>query len=243
MSEGSRPSVAFIVPALDEEENVKASVEACLKSAERAGLPCGVYVFDDGSTDRTGAILDEMAAADQRVHVIHNPRTMGLGYNWWTGIDLASEDYALFVPGDNEIPEDAIVVLLGQAGKADLIIPSLSGQEQRPFMRRVVSRAYVLFLNIVFGLKIKYYNGPCMLRRKLVQQVRVRTNGFAYMSAILVTLLKRGHSHVELILPLKYRQHGRSKAVNVKNIFSVLNTLGALWWDVQTSGGRPASQA
>lgn len=237
MAAAQASSVAFIVPALDEEENIRASAMACLNSAERAGVPGRVYIFDDGSKDRTGAIADELAASDKRVRVVHNPRTMGLGYNWWKGVDVSEEDYVLFIPGDNEIPEEAIIVLLGQAGKADLIIPSLTGQEARPLLRRIVSRSYTLFLNALFGLHVKYFNGPCMLRRKLVQQVRVRTSGFAYMSAILVTLLKRGHSHVELVLPLKYRQHGRSKAVNLKNIFTVVGTLNALWWDVR-SGPR-----
>ncbi len=225
------PSVAFIIPALNEEANVRSAVEACLASAEKAGLPCGVYVFDDGSADKTGAIADALAAADARVRVVHNPRTMGLGYNYWTGVDRATEDYAMMVPGDNEISQDAIVALLREAGKADLIIPSLSGQEQRPWGRRVVSRAFVNFLNVLFGLKIDYYNGPCLLRRRLVSDVRVRTNGFAYMAAILVTLLKRGHSHVQLTIPLQYRQSGRSKAVSVKNIASVLATLKDLWID------------
>lgn len=222
------PSVAFVVPALNEEANLEPTVRGILKALEGRPNPGRILVFDDGSTDATGALADRLAAADPRVRALHNGRTMGLGYNYFHGLELASEDYVMMVPGDNEIPETAIQILLDQLGKADLIVPYLTGSEARPWGRRLVSRAFVMTLNLLFGLSLKYYNGPCLLKRALVLSVPVRTEGFAYMAAILVTLLGEGHSYVEVAIPLQFRSHGSSKAVRWKNIASVLGTLWRL---------------
>lgn len=55
-------------------------------------------IFDDGSTDRTGAIADEIAANNPKVKVIHNGTNYGFGYNFKRGIELASKTYvAIFL--------------------------------------------------------------------------------------------------------------------------------------------------
>lgn len=231
--------MAVVVPALNEEENLEPTVRDVLRALDERGLAGRVLVFDDGSTDRTGWAADRLAARDPRVVAVHNPRTMGLGYNYFRGVELATEDYVLMVPGDNEVPYAAVRELLAHAGKADLVIPTLSGQEARPLGRRLLSRSFVGLLNLLFGLRIRYYNGPCLLRRELVSSTPIRTHGFAYMAAILVWLLSRGHSYVEPTIPLQYRQTGASKALRIRNILSVLSTLAELFWRVRLFPNKP----
>lgn len=226
----AEPSIAVVVPALNEEANLEAAVRDVLRAIDERSVRGRVLVFNDGSTDGTRAVADRLAAADSRVVAIHNPATMGLGFNYFSGVERATEDYVLMVPGDNEIPYAAVRELLACLGRADLVIPFMTGSEARPWGRRVLSRAFVALLNGLFGLGIRYYNGPCVLRRELVLKTPIRTHGFAYMAAILVWLLRHGHSYVEPAIPLQYRRTGSSKALRPKNIVSVLGTLADLFW-------------
>ena len=68
--------------------------------------------------------------------------------------------------------------------------------------------------------------------------VPMRTHGFAYMAAILVRLIRSGHSYIEVPMPLQVRQHGQSKAFRLNNIVSVLRTLTALFWEVRIRDRR-----
>jgi dolichol-phosphate mannosyltransferase len=218
------PSVTFIVPALNEAANLEAAVAGIRAAAGRVERR-QVLIFDDGSTDGTGTLADRLAAEDKDVRVVHNRRTMGLGYNYFRGIELAEGEYSVMVPGDGEIPREALEPLLARAGEADLVIPHMTGSEARPLGRRLLSRGFTGLMNLLFGLRLRYYNGPCLLRTELVRKVKLRTHGFAYMAAILVTLLRAGHTHVEVAIPLKYRRHGGSKALRPGNILSVLGTV------------------
>ena len=61
-----------IVPTFNERENIRRLVSSVLAQDERLE----VLVVDDGSPDGTGAIVDEMAAADPRVNVLHRARKL-----------------------------------------------------------------------------------------------------------------------------------------------------------------------
>lgn len=226
-------TVSIIIPALNEEGNLSAAVGTVLGAIGDRFTDYELLIFDDGSTDRTGAIADELAAGNPHIRVIHNPRNMGFGYNYNRGVELARMEYVTMFPGDNEIPGEAIRTILNAVGSADIVVPYISTPSVRSGSRQVISAAFVALVNGLFGLKLRYFNGPCVHRRALLQSVPMRTPGFAYMAAILVRLIRSGCSYIEVPMPLQARQHGRSKAFKPKNIVSVLSTLGELFWEVQ----------
>ncbi len=82
-------SVSVIVAALNEEPHLEATVMTGLRAAKRHFARHEVLVFDDGSTDRTGAIADELAAAHPTVRAFHHVRPVGLGGVFWRGVDEA----------------------------------------------------------------------------------------------------------------------------------------------------------
>ena len=222
-------SVAIVVPALDEELALKETVEGILAECAARDLAHVVYVVDDGSTDATGRIADTLASAyPGRVDVVHHQSPKGLGFAYWSAVDQAKEDFIMMIPGDGEIPREAVGLLLDHAGKADLIVPRVLGQEQRPLGRRLLSKAFTALVNGAFGLRLGYYNGPCLLRRDYVAASKIRARGFAYMAGILVPLVREGKMVKEIDLPLKYRAGGRSKALSRRNALDVLLTLARL---------------
>jgi glycosyltransferase involved in cell wall biosynthesis len=236
-------SVTVIIPALNEERNLAAAVGTVLEAIGQRFQDYELLVFNDGSTDRTGQIADELAARNGRIRVIHNPRNMGFGYNYLRGVQLARMDYVAMFPGDNEIPGKAVQLVLEAVGSADIVVPYAVNPEVRGWPRRVISRMFVILINGLFGLRLRYFNGPCVLRRALLQSVPMKTHGFAYMASILVRLIRSGHTYVEVGIPLQRREHGRSKAFRVKNIVSVLSTLAELFWDVRVRGRRKYDSA
>jgi hypothetical protein len=70
-AEARSPTVAVLIPARNEERNIAACVESVLASDSPPGSEAlEVLVLDDGSTDRTGAIVRELAARDARVRLV-----------------------------------------------------------------------------------------------------------------------------------------------------------------------------
>lgn len=225
-------SLSVIIPALNEEGNLAAAIKTVLDALGDRFDDYELLIFNDGSTDGTGKIADDLATANPHIRVIHNPRNMGFGYNYTRGVELARMEYVSMFPGDNEIPAEAIRTVLDAVGSADIVVPYISTPAVRNISRRIVSAAFIALINTLFGLRLRYFNGPCVHRRVMLQSVPMRTHGFAYMAAILVRLIRSGCSYVEVPMALQARQHGRSKAFKPKNIASVVRTIGALIWEV-----------
>ena len=234
----SNRTLSVIIPALNEEGNLAAAVGTVLDAIGNRFADYELLIFDDGSTDCTGQIADDLAARHPRVRVIHNERNMGFGYNYIRGVELARKEYVVLFPGDNEIPGEAIRPILDAVGRADIVVPYISTPAVRTWSRRFISSSFVALVNLLFGLRIRYFNGPCVIRRALLQSIPLRTHGFAYMAAILVRLIRSGHSYIEVPMPLQPRKHGRSKAFRPKNILSVVRTLTGLFWEVRVKDRR-----
>lgn len=231
-------TLSVIIPALNEEGNLEGAVQSVLAAVGTRFGDYELLIFDDCSTDRTGVIADQLAAGNSRIQVIHNPRNIGFGYNYTRGVQLARMDYVTMFPGDNEFPETAMRGILDAVGTADIVVPFTSNPEVRPWGRRVVSTCFVTLLNLLFGLRLRYYNGPCVHKRALLQTVPMKTHGFAYMASILVRLIRGGHSYIEVPMQLRPRKHGRSKAFRLKNITSVFRELVSLFWEVRIKERR-----
>jgi len=105
-----------IIPTYDERENVAAMAEAVLTEVPDANI----LFADDNSPDGTGKVLDEIAAREPRVHVLHREKKEGLGRAYIAGFQWAlKRDYELICEMDCDFSHDpkALPSLLAAAGK------------------------------------------------------------------------------------------------------------------------------
>lgn len=231
------PSISVIMPALNEERNLAGSVAAVTEAFD-GFCDYEIIIFDDGSTDRTGRIADMLAAQDLRLRVVHNPIPLGIGLCYRRGVDLARYEYYLMVPGDDETPAATICAIGAQAGIADVVVTYTLNRHVRPLHRRIVSRLFTVAMNAVFGLRLRYYNGNCLIRTKLLRTLPIGTSGFAYMATVLIRLLKQGHSYIEAGIVLQPRGSGHSKALQPRSVVNVLRSVLELAWETQFRHSR-----
>ena len=227
-------SVSVVIPAYNEEKNIASTVNFLLERLDKNSISdFEILIFDDNSNDTTGEIADKLAGEHSQIKVIHNSRNMNLGYNITKGFQLATKEYCGFIPGDNETEPETLDNIFKNLGRADIIVPYIKNPEARPWGRRFLSKTYVTIINIAFGLNMKYYNGMCYFKTTMVKNVSVSTHGFAYMTEILVKLLKSGVSFMEVPMINRVRERGATKAFRIKNIVSVFKTFLTLFYEVQ----------
>lgn len=230
-----KPSISFVIPALNEEANISAAVREAVAALGDRFEDYELLLFDDGSTDRTGAIMDGLAIADPKhVHVTHNASPRNLGGVYKQGIERASMDYILMVPGDNENPGHALQAPFDAIGQADIVLPYPVNSAVRGAARHLVSRLYVGLLNVLFGLRVRYYNGTVIHRTANLKGLPIKTSSFAYQAEILIKLLCAGKTFVEVPIRIDPPKAGRrSRAFRWKNMVQVGRTLGELFLDVR----------
>src|SRR5690606_26802628 len=116
------PRFSVIVPAYQ----VQAYLHACLESVLSQSYPdLELIAVDDCSPDACGAVIDEFAARDPRVRVVHLPENIGLGRARNAGIDRATGDYLVFLDGDDTLTPGALLALadrLKETGDPDVLV-------------------------------------------------------------------------------------------------------------------------
>lgn len=112
--------VSVVVPCYRVEKYIRELIE----SLQRQTLSdTEVILVDDGSPDQTGAICDEYASRDARLHVIHKPNG-GVSAARNDGMKAATSDYIIFADSDDYLPGDALEILYAEAVRtgADIVI-------------------------------------------------------------------------------------------------------------------------
>ena len=218
-------SLSIIIPAYNEEGNIR---DACLdiaRVAERYVSDYEILVLDDASQDRTSEVVKSIQETNPRILLFRNQVNKGLGYNYRLGVTRARYDYTIMVPGDNEVGAESLRDAFQRIGTTNVIVCYASNPELRPFWRQIVSQAFTKLLNLLFCLKIRYYNGPSIIQTSLAKEFVSATNGFAYMAVSLVQLIKAGASYQQVSFSLCSRQYGKTKAFRLKNILSVIKNI------------------
>jgi dolichol-phosphate mannosyltransferase len=222
-------TISFIIPALNEERVVGTVVEQIMDKVRDARFAdYEVILINDGSTDRTGEIMDAAARRHSRVRVLHNAKNLRFGNSYKRGLQEARFDYVMLLCGDGGLPASSLPPIFDCIGTADIVVPWMTNLKviKSPW-RYFLSRAYTTMLNVTFGVHLQYYNGLPVHRRDLLQSIDITSGGFGFQSEILIKLIKSGCSFVEVGVH-GAEEKGKSVAMRPRNWISVARTFAHL---------------
>ena len=105
LAEDDKPLVSMIVPVKNEEGNIRNCVQSCINSTYSKKE---IIIINDGSTDKTSEILDEMRREEPNIKIIHLSKSIGKKQAVETGCQIAEGDIFLFMDSDCDIHSDAV---------------------------------------------------------------------------------------------------------------------------------------
>jgi glycosyltransferase involved in cell wall biosynthesis len=227
------PSVSVVIPARNEEGNLKPCVQTVVAILADLFVDWEIIVVDDGSADGTGALADKLAFEIPGVRVVHHASAQGFSGSYRHGVALAAKRYVAVVPGDNEIQPISLRAIFEAVGTADIVVPFTANQEIRPWLRRTLSRTFTLTVNALFGHRFRYYQGPAIYPAEVVRALPDTSRGFVFLTEMLVRALASGRSAAQVPMLIQPRQFGTSSAVSLYNVMTALRTLAVLVRDVK----------
>ncbi len=233
-----KPSVSIVIPAFNEEENLEVTVREALSLLNDRFSSYEILIINDGSADRTASVASQIAKLNPNIRFVNREKNMGLGYTVRQGYELATKEYTIWVPGDGGMKKESLDSIFNVIGKADLVVPYIANPEFRSWTRRIISKTYIMILNLLFGLKLRCYNGTILYRTKFLKATQSSTFGYFFFAETLIVLLKSGCSYVEVPTHHQQRTPAKSKAFTIKNISEILKTAILLTWDVRVTRSK-----
>ena len=212
-----RRCLSVVVPCYNERSTVATVVERVLASPWSAQ----VIVVDDGSTDGTRDVLDELAiATDDRLRVIHHDRNAGKGAALRTGFAAATGDYVIVQDADLEYDPAEYATMLEplEAGLADVVFGSrfLSGRPHRVlyFWHSVGNRTLTLLSNMFTDLNLTDME-TCYkaFRREVLEHLAIEENRFGVEPEITAKVARGGWRIYEVGIAYAGRTYAEGKKI------------------------------
>jgi glycosyltransferase involved in cell wall biosynthesis len=167
------PRYSIVVPLHDEEENVTELYDRLKAVMEAQAQPFELVFVDDGSTDRTFRLLQEVAAVDSRVVVVKLRRNFGQTSALAAGFDNARGDYIIAMDGDLQHDPADVPAFLEKIGEGYDIVSGWRKQRiDNLWLRRIPSRVANWLMALLSGVKIHDFGTTFKAyRRELLAQV------------------------------------------------------------------------
>jgi glycosyltransferase involved in cell wall biosynthesis len=191
--EGDVLSISAVLPAFNEEQVIAASVAAMVKTFEALGADYEVIVVNDGSRDRTAAILTELGQANPRVRMVSHERNQGYGAAVWTGFISATKELVFLTDGDKQFDVDELSLLLPMMDGADMVI-GFRHKRADPPLRLLNAWGWKLLVNGLFGYTARDIDCAFKLfRRRILDRVDVHSRGATFSAEFLIKARRLGY--------------------------------------------------
>ena len=223
------PVVSVLVPAHNEVGNVAELVARVDRvfAARRLALGQGELVLvDDGSTDGTGELVDQLSARYPFLRIIHHRRNLGLTAALRSGFRAVRGDLILFLPADLESdPETDVPLLLDKLAEGyDVVAGWRQGRKEGKVF---ASGIYNLVSRGLFGLHLHDMNWIKGFRREVIESLPpLRSDWHRF---ILHIAAHQGYRIGEVATPWHKRRSGRSKFGFSRIPISLLDVL-VVWF-------------
>ncbi|MEW5945096.1 MAG: glycosyltransferase family 2 protein [bacterium] len=202
MNEGNREKpqhrVSFVMPAFNEEGNVRAAVRRAAEALEKFAADYEIVFVDDGSSDATGAILDSLAAETPALRVIHHGVNKGYGAALRSGFLAARFPLVFYTDADNQFDPMEIGKFLPHAADFHVV----AGRRVRradPLIRLVCSKTFNLAVGLLFRVGVGDVNCAFKLfRREVFDALAIESDDFFVDAEILAKARALGFSIKEI---------------------------------------------
>lgn len=215
--------LSIVIPFCNEEENVRPLHDQIVEALGGLGRPYEVVAVDDGSTDRTLAILEAIVKDDPRWSVVVLRRNFGQTAAMSAGFDHANGDVIVTLDGDLQNDPADIPKLLELIEHYD-VVSGWRAERKDPFLsRRLPSSLANWLISVTTGVRLHDYG--CTLkayRRVVVDNLRLYGELHRFIPAIASWM---GIAIAEVKTNHRPRQFGRSKYSIVRTVRVLLDLI------------------
>jgi len=156
-----KPKVSVIIPCYNSEKHLQKAVDSVFKQSLES---IEIILVDDGSTDKTPALLQQLKMEDLRVEVITHPKNMGLGAARNSGMEKAAGEYLFFLDSDDYIHPNTFEVLYEKAKEENLDILQARFILHQNDKQEVYPKDLIPFSQAISGTE--YYNQGVFIEPK-----------------------------------------------------------------------------
>jgi len=212
-------SISVVLPAHNEAENIRTTVENCVAYLKKNVADYEVVVVNDGSSDDTQNIVEGLASTNSKVVLVNHPVNTGYGSALRSGFEKASCEYIFFMDSDGQFDINDLDRLIPLLSAKDVVIGYREDRADS-LVRSLNAWLYGLYIYLTFGLKVR--DMDCAFKvfpTKAYQDIRpIISVGALFSAEFLIKLKRNGFTLREIPVRHFPRRFGTQSGASIKVI-------------------------
>jgi len=227
------PELSIFFPFWNEEKNVKHVVEEAIQVAEKIAEKWEILVIDDGSSDDTLKIGQELEKKHKNVKAITHSPNRGYGAALKEGFEKSQYDYVVFTDGDRQFDFSQVSNLIDNIDDADIVIGFR--KKRKDSMSRHILMYMLKFWDYLF-FRFYFKDIDCgfkMFRREALEKIMpLRSEGAMITTEILAKATRKKLKIKEVEVDHYPREYGIQSGANIAVVVRAVLESFILWFDI-----------
>jgi glycosyltransferase involved in cell wall biosynthesis len=218
-------SISVFFPCYNEQANVGRTVEKALEVMGKLNADFEAIIVDDGSSDDTGRIADEIAGRDGRVKVVRHQRNLGYGAALQSGFKAATKELVFYTDGDGQFDIKEMPPLLALMEQFD-IVSCYRLNRRDSLIRKINGWCWTRLVCLMFGLKIRDIDCAFKLyKREIFDKIELSSTGALIDAEILARAARKGYRITQKGVHHYPRTSGEQSGANLRVIMRAFKEL------------------
>lgn len=222
--------ISVFLPAYNDEATIAGLVEDALEVLPSLAGDYEVVVVNDGSSDGTAAVLDELARRHPAVRVVHHPHNRGYGGALRTGFASTRKALVFYTDGDGQYDVRELARLLPLLRDGVDVVNGYQTARADGWSRRLIGGAYNHLAHFLFSVPVRQVDCDFrLLRRSALERVELVSNSGTICVELVHRLARAGCVFAEAPVHHYPRRHGRSQFFTPGRVARTAFDLCSLW--------------
>jgi glycosyltransferase involved in cell wall biosynthesis len=242
----ARPAAGLSVffPAYNDSGTIASMVIRAVQAASELTPDYEVIVVNDGSSDATAAVADELARTYAHVRVVHHPKNRGYGGALQTGFRSATKELIFYTDGDAQYDPAELALLWEKMEPGTDLVNGYKISRSDPLHRIIIGRIYHHIVSMLFGLRVRDVDCDFrLLRRSMFDRIHLEKTSGVICLELMKKIHDAGFHIVEVPVHHYHRAFGKSQFFNVRRIVKTGVDVMRLWVSLVIRGTHRQTSA
>lgn len=218
-------SISVVFPCFNEQHNIRHVYECASSVLQEMSVEHEIIIVDDGSTDATFQIAENIAAVDPFVRVIRHLTNRGYGAALKSGFRAATKNLIFYTDSDGQFDLGELPTLIPLARQYD-IVSCFRLNRQDGLLRRVNAWCWTKLICYMFRIELNDINCAFKLyNHNVFREIEICSTGAFINAEILVRAIRRRYKIVQVGVHHFPRTSGRQTDANVAVIIRAFREL------------------
>ncbi len=227
-------SISVFFPCYNEQENVARTTQQAVDVLEKLEADFEVIIVDDGSTDDTGKIAEQIAQQDSRVKLVRHQTNLGYGAALKSGFKAAAKELVFYTDGDGQFDINEMPPLIPLIEQYD-IVSCYRLNRQDNLVRKINAWCWTKLGCFLFSMKIRDIDCAFKLyKREIFDNIKLSSSGALIDTEILARALRKGYTVTQTGVHHYPRTAGSQTGANIKVILRAFKELFKLYKQIRS---------